>query len=63
MRKNKIIFDNRSSKPIYASAEAAFDLYYLHYNDGHQNFAAVRGDFKFYVRTNKNSVTIQIYDR
>ncbi len=61
-QKEKLIFDNRSSKPLYESYEAAFDCYFQHWSEEQPNFAVTWGEFKFYVRTNKVSITIQIYD-
>lgn len=60
--REKIIFDNHSSKPLYESFEKAFDCYFEHWGDDCPNFAMTWGDFKFNVKTNKNSITIQIFD-
>lgn len=62
-RHERVIFDNRSSHPLYESIEHAYDAY-LQYWDGEcKSYFVTCGDFLFYVKTNKNSITIQIYDR
>ena len=62
MKQNRIIFDNRSSKPLYESYEKAFDLYFQCWCEDYKTQAATHGDFKFFMITNKKSITIQIYD-
>ena len=62
-RHEKLIIDNRSSKPLYESYEAAFECYFNHWDEDCPNFACVTDDFMFSVRTNKESVTITIFDR
>ncbi len=61
-RREKLIIDNRSSRPLYESYEAAFDCYFQHWSEEQPNYAVTCGGFKFYVRTNKVAITIQIYD-
>ncbi len=61
-RREKLIFDNRSSRPLYESYEAAFDCYFQYWSEEQPNFSVICGDFKFFVHTNKVTITIQIYD-
>ena len=60
--KERLIFDNRSSKPLYESYEQAFDFYFQEWSEEYRTQTMVCGDFKFYMITNPNSITIQIYD-
>lgn len=60
--KERLIFDNRSSKPLYESYEKAFDFYFQEWSEEYKSQAMVWGDFKFYMTTNKDSIMIQIYD-
>lgn len=60
--KEKLIIDNRSSRPLYESYEAAFDCYFQHWSEEEPNYACTWKDFVFYVRTNKTAITIKIYD-
>lgn len=62
MTREKLIFDNRSSKPLYESIELAYNLYFECWDKEQPNFAASTDDFIFNIKTNKKSVTIQIYD-
>ena len=61
-RHEKLIIDNRSSKPLYESYEKAFDFYFQEWCEEYKAQAMVCGKFKFYMTTNKESITIQIYD-
>ena len=61
-RHERLIFDNRSSKPLYESYGKAFDFYFEEWSEEFKSQAMTWGDFKFYMTTNKNSITIQIYD-
>lgn len=62
MKQNRIIFDNRSNKPLYESYEKAFDFYFQCWCEEYKTQAATWGDLKFFMITNKKSITIQIYD-
>lgn len=62
MKQDRIIFDNRSSKPLYESYKKAFDFYFQCWSEEYKTQAATCGDFKFFMITNKKSITIQIYD-
>lgn len=62
MRNEKLIIDNRSSKPLYEAYEKAFDFYFQAWNEVYKTQAMVWGDLTFYMKTNKESITIQIYD-
>jgi len=61
-RHEKLIFDNRSSKPLYEMYETAFNFYFEEWSEEYKSQAMVCRDFKFYMITNKDSITIQIYD-
>ena len=63
MRNEKLIIDNRSSKPLYEAYEQAFDFYFQEWNEVYKTQAMVWDDLKFYMITNKESITIQIYDK
>lgn len=62
MRKEKIIFDNRSSRPLYESYEKAFDFYFQYYDEGCSAQVLSSGNFRFYMTTNKDSITIKFFD-
>ena len=62
MKREKLIIDNRSSKPLYECYDKAFDFYFEDWSEEYSRQALTWGDFKFYMTTNKDSVTIQIYD-
>jgi hypothetical protein len=62
-RHEKLIIDNRSSKPLYESYEAAFDCYFWHWSEEQPNYACETEEFTFNVRTNKDSITIVIFDK
>ena len=62
MTKERLIIDNRSSRPLYETYETAFDCYFQHWSEEQPNFVVTWNGFIFYVRTNKESITIQIYD-
>lgn len=62
MTRDKIIFDNHSSKPLYESFEKAFDCYFENWGEDCKNFDMSWGDFIFQVRTNSKSITIKIFD-
>lgn len=61
-RCEKLIIRNKSSKPLYESYEKAFDFYFEEWSEEYKSQAMTWGDFKFYMTTNKNSITIEIYD-
>jgi hypothetical protein len=62
MKNEKLIIDNRSSKPLFEVYEKAFDFYFQEWCDEYKTQAMVWGGFTFYMITNKESITIQIYD-
>lgn len=62
MKREKIIFDNRSSKPLYEVYEQAFDFYFQEWSEEYKQQAMTCGDIVLYMTTNKESITIQIYD-
>ena len=62
MERERLIIDNRSSRPLYETYETAFDCYFQHWSEEQPNFAVTWNGFIFYVRTNKEGITIQIYD-
>ena len=61
-RSEKLIMDNRSSKPLFEVYDKAFDFYFQEWSEEYKKQAMVLGDLTFYRITNKESVTIQIYD-
>jgi hypothetical protein len=61
-RHERLIFDNRSSRTLYESYEKAFGFYFEEWCEEYKSQAMTCGDFKFYMTTNKDSITIQIYD-
>lgn len=61
-RQEKLIIDNRSSRPLYESYDAAFECYFQHWSEEQSNYTCTNNEFKFRVATNKQSVTIQVYD-
>lgn len=62
MKKERIILDNRSSRPLYEAYEMAFDFYFQEWSEECISQAMARGDFLFLMTTNKKSITIKIYD-
>ena len=58
----RLIIDNRSSRPLYEVYDKAFDFYFQEWTEEYNTQAMVWKDFAFYMRTNKDSITIQIYD-
>lgn len=62
MTHERIILDNRSSKPLYESYGYALDFYWQEFDIAYKEQAMTYKGFKFYMKTNKDSVTIQIYD-
>ena len=61
-RHERLIIDNRSSRPLYEAYEQAFDCYINEWSEEHVTQAMTCNGFAFYMRTNKDSITIQIYD-
>ena len=47
MKPKKLIFDNRSSKPLYESISLAYNLYFECWSEKQPNFAAASDDFMF----------------
>lgn len=62
LSKERIILDNRSSKPLYESFEYAMDLYFQEWDEAYKEQVMTYKGFTFYMKTNKDSITIQIYD-
>lgn len=63
MKNEKLIFDNRSSKPLFEVYEKAFDFYFQEWSEEYKTQAIVCDGTTYYMVTNKESVTIQIYDK
>jgi len=62
MTRERIIFDNRSSKPLYESLNKAYDLYFEEWDDDFRSLEATWKDLKFIIKKNKESITIVIQD-
>ena len=58
----RLIIDNRSSRPLYGAYDKAFDFYFQEWTEEHDTQALTWNGFVFYMQTNKDSITIQIYD-
>jgi len=58
----RLIIDNRSSRPLYEAYDKAFDFYFQEWTEEHDTQAMIWNGFVFYMQTNKDSITIQIYD-
>jgi len=58
----RLIIDNRSSRPLYEAYDKAFDFYFQEWTEEYDTQAMIWNGFVFYMRTNKDSITIQIYD-
>ena len=58
----RLIIDNRSSRPLYEAYEQAFNFYFEEWCEEYDTQAMTWNGFVFYMRTNKDSITIQIYD-
>ena len=61
-KRERLIIDNRSSRPLYEAYEQAFDFYFQEWCEEYDTQAMTWNGFVFYMRTNKDSITIQIYD-
>lgn len=61
-KREKLIIDNRSSRPLYEVYDKAFDFYFHEWAEEYGTQAATWNDLVFFMRTNKDSITIQIYD-
>ena len=48
--------------PLYEAYEQAFDFYFQEWCEEYDTQAMTWNGFVFYMRTNKDSITIQIYD-
>ena len=60
--RERIIFDNRSSKPMYEVLTKAYDVFFYGWEDGLSSLIATLKDSAFFVKKNKASVTIIIQD-
>lgn len=60
--RERIIFDNRSSKPMYEFLTKAYDVYFDWWEDDLSSIIATWKDLAFFVKKNKASVTIIIQD-
>ena len=58
----RLIIDNRSSRPLYEVYDMAFDFYFEDWTEERDTQVMTWNGFEFYMRTNKDSITIQIYD-
>ena len=61
-KRERLIIDNRSSRPLYEAYEQAFNFYFNDWCEECNRQIMIVGGFQFYMTTNINSVTIQIYD-
>ena len=61
-KRERLIIDNRSSRPLYEAYEQAFNFYFEEWCEEYETQAMTWNGFVFYMRTNKDSITIQIYD-
>ena len=61
-KRERLIIDNRSSRPLYEAYEQAFNFYFEEWCEEYDTQAMTWNGFVFYMRTNKDSITIQIYD-
>jgi len=61
-KRERLIIDNRSSRPLYEAYEQAFDFYFQEWCEEYDTQTMTWNGFVFYMRTNKDSITIQIYD-
>lgn len=62
MINERLIIENRSSRPLYESYDTAFNMYFEHWSEEYKDITMTRGDFKFYIRRNKKGLSIFIYD-
>ena len=61
-KRERLIIDNRSSRPLYEAYEQAFEFYFPEWCEEYVTQAMKCHGFAFYMLTNKDSITIQIYD-
>ena len=61
-KRERLIIDNRSSRPLYEAYEQAFNFYFNDLCEECDSQIMITVGFEFHMTTNKNSVTIQIYD-
>ena len=61
-KREKLIIDNRSSRPLYDVYEQAFDFYFQEWSEDYKMQAMTWNGLAFYMKTNKDSITIQIND-
>lgn len=61
-RHERLIIDNRSSRPLYEAYEMAFEFYFQEWTEEYRDQAMTWNGFVFFMRTNKESITIQVYD-
>ena len=62
MKRERIIFDNRSSKPMYEFLTKEYDAYFEEWDDDLRSLIATWRDLVFFIKKNKASVTIIIQD-
>jgi hypothetical protein len=62
MKRERIIFDNQSSRPLYEVVGLAFDAYFENWEDNLRDFAVTWKDLKFFITKNKASIRIIIQD-
>ena len=61
-KRERLIIDNRSSRPLCEAYEQAFEFYFQDWCEECYAQAMIWNGFVFFMRTNKDSITIQIYD-
>lgn len=61
-KREKLIIDNRSSRPLSEVYDEAFGFYFHEWAEEYGTQVMTWNGLVFYMRTNKYSITIQIYD-
>lgn len=58
----RLIIDNRSIRPLSEVYDKAFDFYFHEWTEEYDTQVMTWNGFVFHMRTNRDSITIQIYD-
>ena len=61
-KRERLIIENRSSRPLYEAYEQAFNFYFHEWREEYNSQAMAWNGFLLCMRTNKESITIHIYD-
>ena len=61
-KRERLIIENRSSRPLYQAYEQAFNFYFHEWSEEYDNQTMWWNGLVFCMRTNKESITIHIYD-